>query len=227
MRIGAVGGAGRACRQGRPQLTRDYHGRRVVAGNDAEAVFQRQLQGLRIAGLDDAVHLLLPGRDGDVQHGLQQAAANALGAVAGQNHECELGPAVLSDILAVTQHLAIEADCQHCDAVAPIDGVETAQQCQVRCLPMGKMALVKAGVVHRGEKSRHLLTVARAGGPDLDRQEIGRPGLTGAHRATLPPARSPSEGVTRVRRCAASWIGRSRAMNSAAALITAGSSSRR
>ncbi len=190
-------------------------------------MFQSQLQGLRIAGLDDAVHLLLPGRDGDVQQGLQQAAANALGAVAGQNHQRELGPAVRSDILAVTQHLAIETDCQHCDAVAPIDGVEAAQQCQVRCLPMGKMTLVKAGAVHRGEKSRHLLTFARAGGPDFDLQEIGRPGLASAHRTTLPPAPSPSEGVATVRRCAASWIGRAPAMNSAAASITAGSSSRR
>lgn len=105
-------------------------------------MFQRQFQGLRIAGLDDAVHLLLPGRDGDAQQGLQQAAADAVCAVLRQDHERELGPAVRSDILAVAQHLAIEADRQHCDAVAPIDGVEAAQQCQVGCLPMGKMALI-------------------------------------------------------------------------------------
>ena len=190
-------------------------------------MFQCQLQGLRIAGLDDAVHLLLPGCDGDAQQDPQQAAANALGAVPGQNHQRELGPAVRSDILAVTQHLAIEADCQHCDAVALIDGVEAVQQGQVGCFPVGKMALVKAGAVHRGEKSGHLLAVARAGGPDFDRQEIGRPGLAGAHRTALPPAPSPNEGVTTVRRCAASWIGRAPAMNSAAASITAESSSRR
>lgn len=173
------------------------------------------------------MHLLLPGRDGDLKQGLQQAAADALGAVPGQDHERELGPAVGSDILAVAQHPAIEADRQQRDAVALIDGVEPAQQCQVGCLAMGKMALVKAGAVHRGEKIRDLLAVPRAGGPDFDLQEIGGPGLAGAHGTTLAPAPSPSEGMTTVRRCAASWIGRAPAMNSAAALITAGSSSRR
>lgn len=165
-------------------------------------MFQGQLQGLRIAGLDDPVHLLLPGRGGDLQQGLQEAAADALGAVAGQYHQRELGPAVGSHILAVAQHPAIEADRQQRDAVALIDGVESAQQCQVGSLAMGKMALVKAGTVHRGQKIRDLLAVARAGGPDFDLPEIGGPGLAGAHD------RAP-------------------AMNSAAALITAGSSSRR
>ena len=115
---------------------RDYHGRRIVAGNDAEAMFQRQLQGLRIAGLDDAVHLLLPDGEGDIQQCLQQAATDALGAVPGQDHERELGPAVRCDILAVTQHCAIAADCQQRDAIALIDGVEAPQQCQVGCIAM-------------------------------------------------------------------------------------------
>ena len=99
-------------------------------------MFQRQLQGLRIAGLDDAVHLFLADGKGDVQQSLQQAAANSPGAVPGQDHERELGLAVRRDILAVTQHCAIAADCQQRDAIALIDGVEAPQQCQVGCIAM-------------------------------------------------------------------------------------------
>ena len=148
------------------------------------------------------MHLFLADGKGDIQQGLQQAAADALGAMLGQDHERELGLAVRRDILAVTQHRAIAADCQHCDAIALLDGLEAPQQCQVGCIAMGKVALVKPGAVHRSEKIGHLLAIAGVGGPDLGREEIDGPGLAGAHD------RTPE-------------------MKSTAASITAGSSSRR
>jgi hypothetical protein len=186
------------CNRSGIQLARDYHGRRIAAGDGPKAAAQRELQGSGVACLNNAVQFALTCVDRNAKQGLQQASADAQSAESGQDHERKFGSGAFSYILGMADHLAVRVRGQHHDPIALIDGLDTAQQGLVGRISVREMALVKTVAVHRGEEAGNAITIVRVGGTQVDRQ-VGGPWLARAH-------------------------GRSPAMKSVAADITVGSS---
>ncbi len=110
------------------------------------------------------MQLALAGGGGNAKQGLQQAPADAQRPESRRYHERELGPGVRRNILGVTDHLAIDADGQHRDPVALIEGVDAVQQRQVGRLTVREVTLVETLAVHCGEKPGHPVAILRGGG---------------------------------------------------------------
>ncbi len=168
----------------------------------AKAAVPDQVQRPAIASLNHAVHLPVASGRGDFQQGVQQPAANAKNPKLRQNHQGEFRRAMLRNVFAVSQHLAVLTGRQHGDAIGLVDRVDAFQERQVRCFAMSEVALIEAFAIHRGKKATDSATVVRAGGAQLKLRRVDGPWLARAH-------------------------GRSSATKSAAAWITVESSSTR
>jgi len=107
-----------------------------------------------------------PGRAGgraNVQQGSQQGGAYAAHAMPRQHHEGKFGRAMLGDIFAVAQHLAIAVNGQHDGTRALTEGIDAVQQGQVGRFAVGEMARVEPLAIHRGEKAADPAAVPRLG----------------------------------------------------------------
>ena len=164
-----------------PELARDYHDHGVIAGDYAESIAQDQLQRPRVGSLNHAVQARLSRVAGGLEQRAQQPGADAAPAMHGQQHDGELGLAVLRDILAMAQHGAVVGERQDRHALVLIEQINAAQQGLVRRLAMREMALVEAFAIHRREESRDPLAILRTRPAQGRRQQVVGPRLAGAH----------------------------------------------
>lgn len=148
------------------------------------------------------MELAQPGLAGDVEQGEQQAAADAVAAPIGQDHEGEFGRSVLGDIFGVAEDFAIAANGQYGDTGGVVELVKTGEECPVRRFAVLKMALVEPFAIHPGKKAADPGAIIRSGATQLNCRHRRCPRLARAH-------------------------GRSPATNSTLASITAGSCSTR
>ncbi len=147
--------------QGGLDFAGDYHDPGIIAGDHAKSIAQGQLQRARVGGLSYAVQARMSRVLCSLEQRVQQPGANAARPKQRQQHEGELGLAVFRDIFAMAKHGAIMGKRQDRDALALIEQIDPAQQCQVGRFAMREVALVEAFAIHRREESRNPLAILR------------------------------------------------------------------
>lgn len=79
------------------------------------------------------------------------------------------------DILAVSHHLAARAEGKNRNAITMIQGVQTIQQREVRCLAVGEVSLIEAFAIHCRQKAPDALVIGRSCRAKPKLHRIGHP----------------------------------------------------